>query len=82
MQLKVKSVGNTNPSGRGMNGNVFDSDYLCPTLTTNKGEGIKILIKNATKKGYLIADDGDRNDTAYPFSKTRRGRVQKTWHIQ
>ena len=77
MQLKVKSVGNTNPSGRGMNGNVFDSDYLCPTLTTNKGEGIKILIKNATKKGYLIADDGDGIDTAYPESKTRRGRVQK-----
>ena len=77
MQLKVKSVGNTNPSGRGMNGNVFDSDYLCPTLTTNKGEGIKILIKNATKKGYLIANDGDGIDTAYPDSKTRRGRVQK-----
>ena len=73
----MKSVGNTNPSGRGMNGNVFDSDYLCPTLTTNKGEGIKILIKNATKKGYLIADDGDGIDTAYPDSKTRRGRVQK-----
>ena len=77
MQLKVKSVGNTNPSGRGMNGNVFDSDYLCPTLTTNKGEGIKILIKNATKKGYLEATDGDGIDTAYPDSKTRRGRVQK-----
>lgn len=77
MQLRVKSVGNTNPSGRGMNGNVFDSDYLCPTLTTNKGEGIKILIKNATKKGYLIAEDGDGIDLAYPESKTRRGRVQK-----
>lgn len=77
MQLKVKSVGNTNPSGRGMNGNVFDSDYLCPTLTTNKGEGIKILIKNATKKGYLIADDGDGIDTAYPESKTRRWIAQK-----
>lgn len=77
MQLKVKSVGNTNPSGRGMNGNVFDSDYLSPTLTTNKGEGIKVLIKNATKKGYLIAEEGDGIDTAYPESKTRRGRVQK-----
>ena len=77
MQLKVKSLGNTNPSGMGMNGNVFDSDYLCPTLTTNKGEGIKILIKNATKKGYLIAEEGDGIDTAYPESKTRRGRVQK-----
>ncbi len=73
----MKSVGSTNPSGRGMNGNVFDSDYLCPTLTTNKGEGIKILIKNATKKGYLEATDGDGIDTAYPDSKTRGGRVQK-----
>ena len=60
-----------------MNGNVFDSDYLCPTITTNKGEGIKILIKNATKKGYQIAEEGDGIDLAYPDSKTRRGRVQK-----
>lgn len=35
----VYVVGNTNPSGHGMNGNVFDSNGLCPTLTTNKGEG-------------------------------------------
>ncbi|MBT1212722.1 DNA cytosine methyltransferase [Streptococcus equi subsp. equi] len=33
--------------------------------------------KNATKKGYLVADDGDGIDTAYPDSKTRKGRVQK-----
>ena len=35
-------VVNINPSGRGMNGNVYRTD-LSPTLTTNKGEGIKIL---------------------------------------
>lgn len=39
----VYVVGNTNPSGHGMNGNVFDSNGLCPTLTTNKGEGPRIL---------------------------------------
>lgn len=39
----VYIVGNTNPSGHGMNGNVFDSNGLCPTLTTNKGEGPRIL---------------------------------------
>lgn len=39
----VYVVGNTNPSGHGMNGNVFDSNGLCPTLTTNKGEGSRIL---------------------------------------
>ena len=33
---------NINPSGRGMNGNVYNTE-LSPTLTTNKGEGIKIL---------------------------------------
>jgi len=35
-------VVNINPSGRGMNGNVYNTE-LSPTLTTNKGEGIKIL---------------------------------------
>lgn len=39
----VRSLGNTNPSGNGMNGQVFDIDAgLSPTLTTNKGEGLKI----------------------------------------
>ena len=33
---------NINPSGKGMNGNVYRTN-LSPTLTTNKGEGIKIL---------------------------------------
>ena len=33
---------NINPSVKGMNGNVYRTN-LSPTLTTNKGEGIKIL---------------------------------------
>ena len=36
--------GNVNPSGRGMNGAVNTKD-LANTITTNKGEGQKILIK-------------------------------------
>lgn len=39
-------VGNVNPSGNGMNGNVFDSNGISPTLSTNKGEGIKIMQLN------------------------------------
>lgn len=35
------------------------------------------LIKNATKKGYLEAFDGDSINLSYPNSKTRRGRVGK-----
>lgn len=40
---KILQVGNVNPSGKGMNGNVFSEDGLAPTLTTNKGEGNKIF---------------------------------------
>lgn len=36
-------VGNVNPSNKGMNGCVYDSDFKSPTITTNKGEGVKIL---------------------------------------
>lgn len=143
----VYVVGNTNPSGHGMNGNVFNSNGLCPTLTTNKGEGPRILesvptgfsskekkygnkivqslvdsgkisghevqfldaynqtvsdicgtikttvdssclsfisepinqaliIKQATKKGYIEIPPGGVFDASYPESLTRRGRVQ------
>lgn len=34
-------------------------------------------IKNATKKGYLIAEEYDGIDFSFSKSKTRRGRVQK-----
>ena len=40
---KVLVFGNLNPSGQGMNGNVYGGD-LSPTLTTNKGEGLKIVV--------------------------------------
>lgn len=40
----LECVGNINPSGYGMNGNVFASEGLAPTITTNKGEGNKVLI--------------------------------------
>lgn len=108
-------VGNVHPSGKGMNVQVYDSQGLAPTLTTNKGEGQKILvrpvltpdrvekqqngrrfkedgepmftltaqdrhgvaIKEATKKGYTIAEVGDSINFEQPNSKTRRGRVGK-----
>lgn len=40
---KLIRVGNVNPSGRGMNGEVVHEDGLAPTITTNKGEGSKVL---------------------------------------
>jgi len=65
---------NVNPSGCGINGNVYQGD-IAPTLTTNKGEGYKILIPEATKKGYAEAEDGDGVYINRPHQK--RGVVQK-----
>ena len=127
LYLSVMNVGNVNPSGKGMNGNVISDDGLCSTLTTNKGEGPKVLVHNepvvrqignccptktrdnpnqgrvydsdglspsfncmgggnrqpfvmvkeATKKGYAEAVEGDSVNLEQPNSKTRRGRVGK-----
>lgn len=38
------NIGNVNPSGRGMNGAVYDASGVSPTLTTNKGEGLKVRV--------------------------------------
>jgi DNA (cytosine-5)-methyltransferase 1 len=66
-------VGNTNPCGHGQNGNIYDENGISPTLSTNKGEGIKI--KSATSKGYEEATENDSINYTHPNSKTRRGRV-------
>ena len=50
----VVKVGNVNPSGNGMNGEVYQADGLAPTLTTNKGEGQKIAIKSNTIKQFGV----------------------------
>lgn len=64
-----RSVGvvcNVNPSGKGMNGNVYDSNGVSPSLTTNKGEGNKISIPVLTpdraekrQNGRRFKDDGE-----------------------
>lgn len=43
----------------------------------NKFDLQHLKIKNATKKGYLEAYDGDSINLSYPTSNTRRGRVGK-----
>ena len=50
----VVKIGNVNPSGNGMNGEVYQADGLAPTLTTNKGEGQKIAIKCNTIKQFGV----------------------------
>lgn len=62
----VKVLGNVNPSGNGMNGNVLNIEGLAPTLTTNKGEGNKIAIPVLTpdraekrQNGRRFKEDGE-----------------------
>ena len=57
----VVKIGNVNPSGRGMNGEVYQADGLAPTLTTNKGEGQKIAIKNNVIKQFGVLQPNCNN---------------------
>jgi len=46
----------------------------CPLVLDTYVDG-SIKIKNATKKGFLMANEGDSVNLEVPTSKTRRGRV-------
>lgn len=72
---KVMRIGNVNPSGRGQNGTVVDSDGLARTITLEKGEGQKIMVRENNKRGWTEAVEGDTINFEQPGSKTRRGRV-------
>lgn len=58
---------------------VYDSNSLCPTITAGGGghHEIKIIVPEATKKGYAIAEKGDSIDISYINQNKRRARVDK-----
>ena len=60
---KIENIGNVNPSGNGMNGEVYSSQGLAPTLTTNKGEGQKIAIPVLTPDRAEKRQNGRRFKT-------------------
>src|SRR5699024_4911994 len=63
----------------------YSTEGISPTLTTMGGghrepkiaEEQGLPIREATKKGYAIAEEGDSVNVQFPDSKTRRGRVGK-----
>ena len=56
----------------------FFKDGCVGTLRTIDACGDKrVLVKEATKQGYAIAEEGDSINIAFPNSETRRGRVDK-----
>lgn len=59
-------------------GSIYNPNGLSPTLTTMDKGGHKqpyILVREATKKGYTEAREGDSINVSYPNSITKRGRV-------
>lgn len=57
----------------------YDTSGISACLSTMGGGGLEpcIMIKEATKQGYAIAEPGDSINFEHPNSKTRRGRVGK-----
>lgn len=57
-------------------GSIYDKEGISPTLDAMQGgwRQPSILIKNATKQGYLEAEDGDG---VYTNASNKRGMVQK-----
>lgn len=57
-------IGNVNPSGRGMSGNVYCSFGIAPTITTNEGSGCSVLIdpvcRNVDVRAVLTPDRNNK----------------------
>jgi DNA (cytosine-5)-methyltransferase 1 len=72
------NIGNVNPSGKGMNGEVYSSEGISPTVTTNKGEGPKIIqINNPTHSNNRVYD----SEGVSPTLRTRAGGNQEPFII-
>lgn len=57
----------------------YDTSGIGACLSTMGGGGLEpcIMIKEATKKGYSVAEVGDSINFEHPNSQTRRGRIGK-----
>ena len=74
---QINIIGTLNPE-RHSDMDVMEVDGICPAVTARDYKGPKhILVKEATKQGYAIAEEGDSINFEQPNSKTRRGRVGK-----
>lgn len=61
---------------------VYSVDGIAPACTAHAADTLaKVLIKQATEKGYEECKIGGVADLSYPDSKTRRGRVQENGGI-
>ena len=79
LTLNHDLTGNLNYYNHNAMNKVYSCDGEGPTLNTMQGGGRQpnVAIREATKQGYTVAEQGDSVNVSYPTSKTRRGRVGK-----
>lgn len=68
---RVSTVLNVNPSGKGMNGSVGRVDAKSRCLTTNKGEGAKIIVPVCMR--YQRSDEAKRLRKQYEAGEVKHG---------
>lgn len=75
----VIRIGSVDLNGHDICKRVYSVEGLSPTIPTGtSGNTIpKVLVREATKKDYAEAYEGDSINIEHPNSKTRRGRVGK-----
>ena len=82
IESKPKRVGNIHPSGKGMNGDVYSTEGPAPTLTTNKGEGMKIVLSGRLPGKYSITNRVYDTSGIAPTLSTMQGGDQEPKIIQ
>ncbi len=82
IESKPKRVGNVHPSGKGMNGDVYSAEGTAPTLTTNKGEGMKIVLSGRLSGKYSITNRVYDTSGIAPTLSTMQGGGQEPKIIQ
>lgn len=82
VESKPKRVGNIHPSGKGMNGDVYSAEGPAPTLTTNKGEGMKIVLSGRLPGKYSITNRVYDTSGIAPTLSTMQGGGQEPKIIQ
>lgn len=78
ISYEVKNPNTIQVEGRlnsSQDGQVFNINGISQCLSSGHGNMPKILVKEATKQGYSIAEPGDSINLSNPNSETRRGRV-------
>lgn len=77
--IQVSQLYGTEKEPNPQAGRIYDSNGISPTMDSCSGGNRmpKVLVREATKKGYAEAYEGDSVNLEQPNSKTRRGRVGK-----